>query len=242
MIDSHVHLGGPDKGDGASLSPEELIRRMDAAGVDRAVVFPFNEIDPGISFSKANDFTAQAVAMYPERLIGFARLDPNDGEICLIELDRAVSELGLRGVKLHPKGQNFTSSNSYVRKILDRAGALGVPIVFDNGKAIFNNHDIGWLASQCMDTKIIMAHMRGEGFIDVPLEHENVFLGTVKARARDVAKALETLGPEKIIAGSDTPYTDMAYELKFKFNELESLSKRDMGLVRGGNILRLITI
>jgi hypothetical protein len=52
---------------------------MDSSSIDKAVVFPFNEADPGISFSKANDFIADAVGQYPERLIGFGRLDLNVG-------------------------------------------------------------------------------------------------------------------------------------------------------------------
>ena len=34
VIDAHNHMGGPDKGDGYAQSPDEIVARMDAAGVD----------------------------------------------------------------------------------------------------------------------------------------------------------------------------------------------------------------
>jgi hypothetical protein len=40
LIDSHVHVGGPDRGDGATLGPEELISEMNRLGVEQVVVFP----------------------------------------------------------------------------------------------------------------------------------------------------------------------------------------------------------
>jgi predicted TIM-barrel fold metal-dependent hydrolase len=52
----------------------------------------------------------------------------------LEELVRCVSELGLKGIKLHPKGQNFTPSNEFVLRILEKASELDVPVIFDNGK------------------------------------------------------------------------------------------------------------
>jgi predicted TIM-barrel fold metal-dependent hydrolase len=240
IIDSHNHLGGPDRGDGGSQSPDEIIQRMDASGVEMAVVFPFNEVDPGISFSKANDFIAEAVAISPDRLIGFARLDPNSGESALKELERAIEGLGLKGVKLHPKGQGFIPSNEYVLKIVERASTLDVPVVFDNGKSIFDNHAIGRLAEKVPEAKIIMAHMRGDGFIEVPQTHENVYLGSVKSQIERVAEAVDKLDAEKIIAGSDSPYADMAYEMKDKFLEIEELSKNDVKLIAGKNMLGLL--
>jgi predicted TIM-barrel fold metal-dependent hydrolase len=72
IIDAHNHVGGPDKGDHAKQSPKEIVATMDKVGIDKAVIFPFNEINLGISFSLANDYIASAMKRYPDRLIGFA--------------------------------------------------------------------------------------------------------------------------------------------------------------------------
>jgi predicted TIM-barrel fold metal-dependent hydrolase len=242
IIDSHCHLGGPDKGDGASQSPDGIIEIMDSSDIDKAVVFPFNEVNPGISFSKANDFIADAVGKYPDRLIGFARLDPNAGMGALLEFDRCVWDLGLKGIKLHPKAQNFTPSNVYVLRILEKASELDVPVVFDNGKEIFDNNSIGMLAKKVPDCKIIMAHMRGFGFIEVPERNANVYLGTVKASIERVSRAIEVLGSNKIIAGSDTPYTDMKFEMKEKFDNVKGLTERERKMICGLNIQKLLSM
>jgi predicted TIM-barrel fold metal-dependent hydrolase len=233
-------MGGPDKGDGASQSPDEIIRQMDSSGVDRAVVFSLNEVDPGPSFSKANDSIAASVKRFPKRLVGFARLDPNAGENSLKELERAIVELGLKGVKLHPKAQNFTPRNPYVLSIVRRAGEHGVPVVFDNGKDIFPNTAIGSLSKKAKDTNIIMAHMRGPGFIEVPKANENVYLGSVKAEPGDLKKAFFALGGDKIIAGSDSPYAEMRFEINEKFELIEGLIKKDLENICGGNMERML--
>jgi predicted TIM-barrel fold metal-dependent hydrolase len=240
IIDSHNHLGGPDKGDGATQSPEEIIKKMAGAGVDRAVIFPFNEVNPGVSFSGANDFISTAVDQYPDRLIGFARLDPHAGDHAISELERSVQDLHFRGVKLHPKGQNFSPSNVFVQRILERACELNVPVVFDNGKKIFDNHAIGALAGKVPDVDIIMAHMSGEGYLEVAKKCSNVYLGTVKARLEDVSKAIRVLGAEKIIAGSDSPYADMDFEMSGKFEKIKALSKEEVRLISGGNMAKLL--
>jgi len=47
------------------------------------------------------------VSYNPERLIGFASVVPNPADIAIKELRRAVQDLGLRGLKLHPPMQGF---------------------------------------------------------------------------------------------------------------------------------------
>lgn len=242
IIDSHNHVGGPDKGDGAKQSPEEIVRIMDSIGVDKAVIFPFNEIDPGISFSNANDAIARAARKFPDRLIGFCRLDPNFGDRALEELERSIGELGLKGVKLHPTGQDFTPEHPYALKIIERAAEFKVPVVFDNGKAMSPNEGIGKLAERVPDAQIILAHMRGDKFIEVPEEHENVYLGTVKAGALEkIEEAVGRLGAEKIIAGSDSPYSSMKGEMIEKFDRTD-ISEREKALIKGGNMARLLDI
>jgi len=242
MLDSHNHLGGPDKGDNAKQSPEEIIARMDKCGVEKATVFPFNEINAGVSFSIANDFIASAVQKYPARLIGFCRLDPTAGEKSLEELERAVNVLKLKGVKLHPMAQNFTPENKYVLKIVENAADLNVPIVFDAGKSIFPNKSLGELAGKVKDAKIIFAHMRGEGYLEAALENDNIYLGTVKTgELNRIQEAIAVLGAERIIAGSDSPYGDMKYEIINKFEEIEELGEREKELIRGKNMERLVS-
>ena len=71
-----------------------------------------------------NDFVAGCARAHPEAFVGFASVDPLKGDAAVVELERAVRELGLRGLKLHPTAQGFRPD--------DRAR---VPDLRDRGRA-----------------------------------------------------------------------------------------------------------
>jgi len=240
IIDAHNHVGGPDKSDGAKQSPEEIIAKMNQTGIDKAVIFPFNEINPGISFSLANNYIAAAVKKYPSRLIGFARLDPNYEEKALLELERAVNKLGLRGVKLHPSSQNFSLDDPIVLGIIEKAAELKIPIIFDSGKPLSPPRKIGVLAERAPDATIIMAHMQGPMYLEVAEEFNNIYLGTTGMfNLAKIQEALLRLGAAKLIAGSDSPYIQQRREIK-KFDLTPGIRKEDKALVLGENMKEIL--
>jgi len=176
----------------------------------------------------------------PDKLIGFARLDPNMRELSLLNARRALTELGLKGIKLHPTAQNFYPNHPFVFKILEIAEEVGVPVVFDNGKEASKNTEIAKLAEKVSGVTIILAHMRGENYIEVCEEHDNIYLGTVKAEVDKVVESLDRLGANKLIAGSDFPYASMKYEIREKFEEVVSESERE--LILGKNISEILKL
>ena len=60
IIDAHNHLGDRP---GARQTGAELVAKLDAAGVDKAVVFPF------VEGNFTNDFVNDAYRQFPDRLI-----------------------------------------------------------------------------------------------------------------------------------------------------------------------------
>ena len=113
--------------------------------VDRTIVFPYNDdysrtgYPANPSFQVSNDRIAGWTTRAPNsaRLIGFARVDPNDEKStpgqAVGELHRAVRTLGLRGLKLHPLSQLFVDemTDNPVLDVVSAAGLLGVPVIFD---------------------------------------------------------------------------------------------------------------
>ncbi len=110
--------------------------------VDRTVVFPYTddysapEGPRSASFAVSNDKIAGWTGRAPHssRLIGFCRVNPRDGEdIAVAELERAILDLGLRGLKLHPLAQLFVDEidSGPTRSVVKRAAELSVPIIFD---------------------------------------------------------------------------------------------------------------
>lgn len=114
---------------------EGRLKNMDKAGIDMQVLSlstpgceQFSAAD-GTKFSqKTNDALAKAVKKYPDRFIGMAALAPQNPVEAARELERAVKELGLRGVKLNSHvGGNYLDDTRYW-PIFEVAEKLGVPV------------------------------------------------------------------------------------------------------------------
>jgi aminocarboxymuconate-semialdehyde decarboxylase len=116
--------------------PKIIIQDMDKIGLDmRALaMYPgavFYDIDPddGIAFArKQNDAIARMVQANPKRFLGFATLPMQDIDKAVPELDRAVHELGLKGVQIMASinGKNLDEPEfgPFYRKVQE----LDVPI------------------------------------------------------------------------------------------------------------------
>jgi predicted TIM-barrel fold metal-dependent hydrolase len=91
IIDYHQHLYSPEAGARSSPGPKGidarfLVAQLDAAGIERAVVFSVaysfsNPNKPPVPNEYAhvmaeNDWTSAQVAKYPDRLLGFCSVNP----------------------------------------------------------------------------------------------------------------------------------------------------------------------
>ncbi|SFW70807.1 amidohydrolase family protein [Amycolatopsis australiensis] len=118
---------------GADLGPDR-VRRMDEHGIDLQIVSWTSPIqlvpaDRALPLCRSvNDRLARAVAARPDRLQGMAALPWQDPAAAVDELDRAVTELGLRGVLLLGRpGAGFLDDPRYL-PVLERIAALEVPL------------------------------------------------------------------------------------------------------------------
>lgn len=113
----------------------ERIRLMDEHGIDMQIVSWTSPVqlvseDRVLAMCRSvNDRLSQAVAAHPDRLQGLAALPwqlPSDSVVA--ELDRAVTERGLRGVLILGRpGVGFLDDPAYL-PVLERMAALGVPL------------------------------------------------------------------------------------------------------------------
>ena len=78
----------------------------------------------------SNDEVAEIVGRYPKQFIGFASVDPWKGERAVEEIERAVTQLGLKGAKFHPGIQAFYPHDKQFYKLYGKIAALGVPALF----------------------------------------------------------------------------------------------------------------
>ena len=120
--------------------PDEVLRRMDEAGVARIGVI--NYVSPTIMgfTEEVNPFAAELARHAPERLIPFGGVDvthPHPGEAV-----ERLHDLGVRAIKLHPLHQDF-AVNAYrsglpaLAEVYGRAEELGMPVMVHTGTSIF---------------------------------------------------------------------------------------------------------
>jgi aminocarboxymuconate-semialdehyde decarboxylase len=80
---------------------EWQIREMDEAGIDTAVLTCPIGWDAPLDLARViNDGLAEAQARYPGRFVGLCHVPVEAGEAALREVDRAVDELGLKGINI----------------------------------------------------------------------------------------------------------------------------------------------
>jgi predicted TIM-barrel fold metal-dependent hydrolase len=84
-----------------------------------------------------NDFVADCVARHPDAFLGFASVDPWKGRAAVAELRRAVTDLGLVGLKLHPSAQAFAPNDTRAYPIYEAAAELDIPVLFHTGTTGF---------------------------------------------------------------------------------------------------------
>lgn len=116
-------------------SVADLIREMDAAGVAVAVV-EGRDLETTFGFQTSNDHVAACVRQYPDRLIPFAGIDPNKGMGAVREVERAVRELGFRGVSLNPYMHKLPASDRMCYPVYAKCVELGVPVTITSGLAV----------------------------------------------------------------------------------------------------------
>jgi predicted TIM-barrel fold metal-dependent hydrolase len=111
------------------------IAEMDEAGVDIQVLSlaapgceQFDAKEGTLIAQRSNDELAEAIALHPDRFVGFAALAPLDPAGAADELERCVTELGFKGAKINSHiGDTYLDDERYL-PLWERAAGLGVPI------------------------------------------------------------------------------------------------------------------
>jgi predicted TIM-barrel fold metal-dependent hydrolase len=219
VIDGHVYVGESIQGYGQSV--ESLLATMAEAGIDRAVICP---VKPRTyDLWPENERVASLAQRYPEQLIPFARVDPRLGDRALAELERALGDLGLRGLLLHPFEETFRVTDPRVDPLIASAGDRGVPVIVETGFPWLSEApQVGNLARRFPQVQVIMTrggqiNISGLGQRNawqVLSDCPNVSLHTSGVYREDfIEEVIEHFGPERVIFGSSAPIMDARFEV-----------------------------
>ena len=238
IIDCHMHIGRGERLQDLfqiDATPERALSQLDKAGIEKAIIFTVNYAD----YRQPNREIAELAAAN-KRFIGFARVSnsPEAGA----ELEYAVKELGLRGLK----------SGLPTREVMDKVRELKIPVLAHcgMGSAPIRFEEI---ARSYPDVTLILAHMGVELGWDNMLAHpqqanylarkyKNVYLDTsAMTWIQDILKkGIAEVGADKIIFGSDGPWFHPSIMLAC-LRELD-LPERDMRKILYENIAGILKL
>jgi predicted TIM-barrel fold metal-dependent hydrolase len=159
ITDAHIHVqpwwemkpavlevmtrGRPDVDELQKImkSPTHLLRRLDADGIDRAVLVNYPSPDLMGFGHKVNEYVTEYCGAAPDRLIPMGGVHPRFAEDAGAEVRRAAG-LGVRALKIHPPHMGV-EPNAYLhgmdalRAIYEEAQRLRLPVMIHTGTSIF---------------------------------------------------------------------------------------------------------
>ena len=174
LVDYHQHLVSPAFAPIAKLPERDgaaLVRDLDAAGIDRAVVlsvgYSFADerkklTDPDRLTREQNDWTSAEVTKHAPRLIGFCSANPLR-DAALQELERCLALPNMRGIKLHLGNSGVSLRNADHLARIQQLFAL----------------------AQRLDAAVLV-HMRARGGTDYGAEDAQLFLDKVVPAASGI--------------------------------------------------------
>ncbi len=193
--------------------------------VDTAIVVGFKSHYLGAEIPDM--LVADYVRRYPDKLIGFAGVDPAVPEEAIGALVRARRELGMKGVGVAPAAQDYHPADTRAMRVYAKAAELQMPVLFHPGIHMATACKLEYaqpvlldeVAREFPDLKIIVAHLGYPWVAETIVllaKHPNVYsdVSWLLHHPWEAYQAL--LGAyhhgvmDKLLFGSGFPYTSAA--------------------------------
>jgi predicted TIM-barrel fold metal-dependent hydrolase len=208
VFDTHTHMGRA-RHSGRCATAVDLMRSMDAHGVDRALAIPF----PVVEDCRAeHDLIGRAVQAYPDRFTGAACLPPYLPEPEFRgEVRRCREEYGFRALKLQPQYHGLNPMSDRSDFFFETALENGMAVIVHTGAGMPFS-----LPSMCMmparkfpELTIVVAHCGGGIFVHEAILAAsfcpNIVLELSSLMPHQVLEVLAGVPAERLMIGSDLP-------------------------------------
>ncbi len=202
---------------------DELIDSMDDEGIDISVALNIGWTAHELCV-ETNDYIMEAVSRYPERIIGFAAINPRAGDAALKEVERCVKG-GLKGVgEMRPDVQSLDMEDTglfnplvelLIKNDMIFLTHASEPVGHQyQGKGNVTPDILYPFIAKYPDLKIVCAHWGGglpfySLMPEVKQAMANVYLDTAASPflySSDIYnRVIELAGLEKILFGTDYP-------------------------------------
>ncbi|TAK31010.1 MAG: amidohydrolase [Chloroflexota bacterium] len=221
-MDPHfAHLYGGPKARMATA--EDIIASMDHDGVDVSVAlsFGFNKAE---LCKSTNDYILDAIHRFPDRLVGFCTVQPNEGQAAVEEL-RRCAEGGMRGLgEIMPDGQDFDLADEHlVGPLMEVVREYRMIVLVHSSEPVGHSYPgkgettpkrLYRFIQKNPGVPIVCAHFGGGlpfyGLMpEVSSALSNTYFDTAAApylyRRSIYRQAAEIMGMDKLLFGSDYP-------------------------------------
>jgi len=238
VIDGHTHVGAWPSGatfEGPGEALAGSLAAMDANGVDAACVLGGGYMSCGQDYTLGNNALIELVRRAPDRLIGFAHINPNDHpDSIAAELDR-IHAAGLRCIKLINSYQQGYPGDGPNLMAVYRFAAEHGPLVINHH---WSNDEIASIAREFPTVDFILAHY-GNHQDPVLKEFPNVYTNIWNlGNLGFLERGIQAVGPEKFLFGSDAFMNPMSVGIGLVvYADVPDAHKR---LILGQNQARLL--
>lgn len=196
--------------DSLTFAGDGLVKALDDAGIDRAIVCAPRA--RGHGYDVANERVAELVSAQPDRLVGFARVDP-------LAPGAAYQLDGAQGLFLHPWEDAFPINDPAVDALVE----AGRPVIVATGYPFVSEAlQVAELARRHPETTFVATNgaqinISGLGQEDAFLALEacpNLFVQTSGVYREDFLEGVvERFGAERLLYASAFPHFDPKLEL-----------------------------
>lgn len=218
-----------------------------------------------------NDQLAQVVARHPDDFAGFAHHDPF-APGAAEELERAVTQLGLRGYKLLAPRLSKQIGDPSAYPVWEIAAKYGIPVLIHfgmlgaGGGIAFNdkinpallepaardfptvNFVVPHFGIQFVKELLFLCWACPNVHVDTSGSNQWVRWMPYPLTLEDLfRKFLETIGPERIVFGSDSSWFPRGFAIRYLQDQIRicrflGLRHDDLQLIFGGNAARLLRL
>jgi hypothetical protein len=214
-----------DKETSAGIEIDAMLTRMDAAGIERAFLIAPKVGRKGhpSTWHLPYEVVADAIRNHPDRFYGLAGVDPTEGMKGLVELERAVKDLGFIGAHGYPHWFELAPDNARWYPIYAKCCELDIPIQLQVGQSMVYAADypcrsvgqpitLDAVACHFPELKLVGIHVGipwTDEMIAMAWKHKNVYIGcdahSPKYWPESFVRYINSYGQDKVIFGTDFP-------------------------------------
>jgi aminocarboxymuconate-semialdehyde decarboxylase len=267
ILDFHSHVAGTAHAVSPLLcDPRALMASLDEQGISARAISTPPEFLGGETPARANERIAETVRS-DRRLIGLATVDAYAGDAGARELERAVRDLGLRGVFVESANGDRLPDAAEAQPTFAAAASLHIPVFLHpvpdralktrfakcgraserltrgaiNSAAVFAMIESGMFERHAGLKVVVTALALGGLLLGGPLP-AGLYIDTTGHHPAMLRASLELLGPVRVVAGTDWPVVQEKSLAERLDGMLQSfgLDADDRQRVAGGNARALL--